>query len=188
MTTRVRLTYEDYAVLPDDGRRYELHEGELSVTPAPGLSHQATLGNLFVILRGHVNARGLGELFFALVDCILEDITVVQPDLVFIETARRSVMTSRGIEGAPTLVVEVISPSSVGIDRRRKLQLYARYAVPCYWIVDPSTKTVDAHQLDQGLYRDAGTLSGNTTVALPPFSDLVLDPREIWPEPFQPRQ
>jgi Uma2 family endonuclease len=79
-------------------------------------------------------------------------------------------MTSRGIEGAPTLVVEVISPSSVGIDKRRKLQLYARYAVPYYWIVDPSTKTVDAHQLGQGLYRDAGTLSGNTTVALPPFS------------------
>jgi Uma2 family endonuclease len=87
MTTRVRLTYEDYAALPDDGRRYELHEGELSVTPAPGLSHQATLGNLFVILSGHVNARGLGELFFAPVDCIVEDITVVQPDLVFIETA-----------------------------------------------------------------------------------------------------
>lgn len=59
--TRVRLTYEDYAALPDDGRRYELHEGELSVTPSPGLDHQDILGNLFVILRNHVNAGGPRE-------------------------------------------------------------------------------------------------------------------------------
>ena len=65
MTTRVRLTYEDYAALPDDGRRYELHEGELSVTPAPGVDHQETLAKLFVILWGHVKAGGLGKLLFA---------------------------------------------------------------------------------------------------------------------------
>jgi Uma2 family endonuclease len=123
MTTRVRLTYEDYAALPDDGRRYELHEGELSVTPAPGLSHQAILRNLVVILHRHVSSRGLGEVFPAPVDCILENITIVQPDLVFVETARRSLMTERGIEGSPTLAVEIISPSTGGIDRRRKLQL-----------------------------------------------------------------
>jgi Uma2 family endonuclease len=180
MTTRVRLTYEDYAALPDDGRRYELHEGELSVTPSPGLDHQDILGNLFVILRGHVNARGLGKVFFASVDCILDNITVVQPDLVFVETARLSVMSQRGIEGAPTLAVEVISPSSVGIDRRRKLQLYARYAVPYYWIVDPPARTIEAHQLAQGQYREAGTLSGTTSASLPPFPDLILDPREIF--------
>jgi Uma2 family endonuclease len=96
MTTRVRLTYEDYAALPDDGRRYELHEGELSVTPAPGLVHQATLRNLVVILHSHVSARGLGEVFPAPVDCILEDVTVVQPDIVFVEAARRSIMGERG--------------------------------------------------------------------------------------------
>jgi Uma2 family endonuclease len=182
MTTRVRLTYEDFAALPDDGRRYELHEGELSVTPAPGTEHQDTLGNLFVIIRSHVRARGLGRIFFAPVDCILEDITVVQPDLVFVETARLSVISRRGVEGAPTLAVEVISPSTTTIDRRRKLQLYARYAVPHYWIVDPPARTIEAHQLAEGAYREAGTLSGATTVSLSPFSDLVLDPGEIWPK------
>ena len=181
MTIRVRLTYEDYAALPDDGRRYELHEGELSVTPAPGLNHQGTLRNLLVILHGHVSARGLGDVFPAPVDCILENVTIVQPDIVFVETARRSVMSERGIEGAPTLVLEIISPSSTGIDRRRKLQLYARYAVPYYWIVDPPARTIEAYQLTQGQYRDAGALSGTTTVSLPPFPDLILDPRAIWP-------
>ena len=181
MTTRMRLTYEDYAALPDDGRRYELHEGELSVTPSPGTDHQDTLGNLFVIIRGHVRARGLGRVFFAPVDCLLQNMTVVQPDLVFVETARLSVISKRGIEGAPTLAVEVVSPSSTAIDRQRKLQLYARYAVPYYWIVDPSARTIEAHELVEGLYRVAGTLSGATTISLPPFPDLILDPREIWP-------
>ena len=179
--TRARLTYEDYAALPDDGRRYELHEGELSVTPSPGLDHQDIVGNLFVMLRGHVNARGLGRVFVAPVDCILGDSTVVQPDIVFVETARRSLMSERGIEGAPTLVVEIISPPTVGIDRRRKLQLYARYAVPFYWIVDPPARTIEAYQLTHGAYREAGTLSGTSGVSLPPFPDLMLDPREIWP-------
>jgi Uma2 family endonuclease len=181
MTTRVRLTYEDFAALPDDGRRYELHEGELSVTPAPGTDHQDTLGNLFVIIRGHVRARGLGRVFFAPVDCILENVTVVEPDLVYVETSRLSVISKRGIEGAPTLAVEVVSPSSAGIDRRRKLQLYARYTVPYYWIVDPPTRTIEAYRLAQGLYQAAGTLSGTTPVSLPPFPDLSLDPQEIWP-------
>jgi hypothetical protein len=107
-----RLTYEDYAALPDDGRRYELHEGELSVTPSPGTDHQDILGNLFVVIRGHVRARGLGRVFVAPVDCILGDITVVQPDIVFVETARLSVIGKRAIEGPPTLVVEIISSSS----------------------------------------------------------------------------
>jgi Uma2 family endonuclease len=180
MTTRVRLTYEDYAALPDDGRRYELHEGELSVTPAPGTSHQDILGNLFVILRGHVNTNRLGKVFVAPVDCIFENITIVQPDIVFVETARRSVISERGIEGAPTLVVEVISPSTSAIDRRRKLQLYARYAVPYYWIVDPPARTIEAYELAPGVYEGAGALSGTATLSLAPFPDLILDPQEIW--------
>jgi Uma2 family endonuclease len=182
MTTRVRLTYEDYAALPDDGRRYELHEGELSVTPSPGISHQDNLANLFVILRGHVSAGGLGRIFVAPVDCILDNLTVVQPDIVFVEASRLSVLSERAIEGVPTLAVEIISPSTAAIARRRKLQLYARYAVPYYWIVDPSARTIEAHELTHGTYRPAGTLSG-ATVSLLPFLDLRLDPREIWPEP-----
>jgi Uma2 family endonuclease len=183
MTTRVRLTYEDYAALPDDGRRYELHEGELSVTPSPGTSHQATLLNLAVILHGHVRTRELGEVLPAPTDCILEKFTIVQPDIVFIERARRSVISERGIEGAPALAIEVISPSTGTIDRRRKLQLYARYNVPYYWIVDPPARTIEAHRLVRGAYQASGTLSGSATVSLPPFPDLVLDPREIWPAP-----
>ena len=100
---------------------------------------------------------------------------------MFVATTHLSVVSERGIEGPPTLAVEVISPSTASIDRRRKLQLYARCAVPGYWIVDPPARTIEAYKLAQGQYRDAGTLSGTTRTSLPPFSDLILDPRAIWP-------
>src|SRR5262245_17464915 len=99
--TRVILTYADYAALPDDGRRYELHEGELSVTPSPGVQHQRVKANLFVLLRPHIRAQGLGELFLAPLDCIMSDITVVQPDILFVSTADASRISVRAIEGAP---------------------------------------------------------------------------------------
>lgn len=80
-TERVILTYQEYEALPADGRRYELHEGELSVTPAPSPRHQRILRNLNKILQQHVETLGLGEVLFAPLDCILSETTVVQPDL-----------------------------------------------------------------------------------------------------------
>ena len=129
MTTRVVLTYRDYEALPNDGRRYEIREGELSVTPAPGTRHQEIIGNLYVILREHVLAHGLGKVFLAPTDVILHDTSIVQPDLVFVANERLRAISSRGIEGAPTLAVEVISPSTVAIDRHTKLRLSRRGSV-----------------------------------------------------------
>src|SRR3989304_6085685 len=134
---RVVLTYKDYEALPADGRRYELHEGELSVTPAPSPRHQRILRNLSEVLWQHVKTRGLGEVFFAPIDCLLSETTVVQPDLVFLDTTRVGLVSDRGIEGAPTLVVEIVSPSTMLIARSTKRQLYAPPGGPSYWIVVP---------------------------------------------------
>ena len=178
--TRVILTYADYAALPDDGRRYELHEGELTVTPAPGIQHQRVTGNLFVTLRQHVFAHGLGEVFIAPVDCILSDMSVVQPDIVFVDGQHASRVSERGIEGAPTSVVEVLSPSTERTDRGRKLDLYARHGVAHCWIVDPVAHVIDAYGLEAGAYRLAARLAGEQPGALPPFFDLLLDPAALW--------
>src|SRR5688572_30750960 len=112
MSARVILTYDDYAALPDDGRRYELYEGELVMTPSPRTRHQVVIGNLHVLMREHVLGRGLGEVFLSPIDVILSRITVLQPDLVYVASGRLAVVTERAIEGAPTLVVEVLSPST----------------------------------------------------------------------------
>lgn len=180
MAIRTVLSYEDYAALPADGRRYELHEGELSVTPAPGTRHQEVKANLFDVLRHHVKERGLGKLFDAPIDCILSETTVVQPDIVFVETSRLTIISERGIEGVPTLVIEVLSPSTAQMDRGSKAQLYARHGIPCYWIVDPGGRTIDAYALAGGAYRLAGRLEGSQTLALAPFPDLLPDPATLW--------
>src|SRR5436309_1125685 len=177
---RTLLTYEDYAALPADGRRYEIHRGELSVTPAPGTRHQAVRGNLFVVLHLHVKGRRLGEVFSAPTDCILAETTIVQPDMVFVDARRLSIISERGIEGAPTLVVEVLSPSTAQVDRGSKAQLYARHAVPFYWIVDPEARTIDAYSLVEGRYRLEARVEGREATALPPLPDLTLDPAAIW--------
>jgi len=178
--TRTILTYADYAALPDDGRHYELHEGELSVTPAPGTRHQRVKINLFDILLHHVRNRGLGDLFDAPTDCILSDTSVVQPDIVFVDARHVSRVSERGIEGAPSLVVEVLSPSTERTDRGRKLELYAHHGIQHYWVVDPVARTIEGYVLDAGAYRLAGRVSGEQPAALLPFADLLLDPAALW--------
>ena len=178
---RVILTYKDYEALPADGRRYELHEGELSITQTPSPHHQRISGNLATILWQHVKAHQLGEVYFAPIDCILNDITIVQPDLLYLDTTRLSLISDRAIEGAPTLVVEITSPPTTTIDRSTKLQLYAKYGVPHYWIVDPEARAIEAHVLSEGGYQLAARAAGPEGVSLPPFPDLVFVPASLWP-------
>jgi Uma2 family endonuclease len=181
MSTRVVLTYRDYEALPADGRRYELHDGELFVTAAPGLPHQRLVGELFVLLRAHVRARGLGEVFVSPVDCILSDTTVVQPDVVYLESVRSSLAGTRGIEGVPTLAIEIVSPSTARIDRGTKLQLYARHRIPYYWIVDPEARSIEAYSLAGGDVQLAGRLAGDDLGSLPPFPELIIAVAALWP-------
>lgn len=177
----VVLTYKDYEALPADGRRYEIHEGELSVTPAPGTRHQRILGHLYHLLRPHVDSRGLGEVLLSPVDCILSDSTIVQPDLVYLDPTRAHLVSARGIEGPPTLAIEILSPSTTNIDRSTKHQLYRRFEIPYYWIVDPEARTVEAYGLAEGAYQLLQRASGAAAVALPPFPDLALVPASLWP-------
>jgi Uma2 family endonuclease len=180
-TQRVILTYKDYEGLPADGRRYEIHEGELSVTPAPSPRHQRIIGKLFVALRQHVESGDLGEVLLSPIDCILSETTIVQPDLVYLDTTRLSLVSGCGIEGAPTLVVEILSPSTTLIDRSTKRQLYRRYGVPYYWIVDPEARAIEACGLSEGEYQLITRAAGQEAVSLPPFPDLALVPASLWP-------
>ena len=179
--TRTLLTYRDYAAFPDDGRQYEIHDGELSVTPAPGTAHQRISRTLLVALHLHVSARGLGEVFSAPIDLILSDGAIVQPDIVFVAVDRSSVISTRGIEGPPTLALEILSPYSRTIDRQRKMRLYARYGVPYYWIVDPEARRVEAYVLVDGRYALATSGSDGETFHAEPLPKLELALASLWP-------
>ena len=178
---RAVLTYRDYEALPADGRRYEILDGELSVTPAPVPRHQRVSSALFSILKGHVATRGLGEVLYAPIDVILADTTIVQPDLVYLDPTRAHLVSDRGIEGPPTLVIEILSPSTTRIDRGIKTDLYRRYGVPYYWIVDAEARTVEAYSLAEGRYAIVARVADAGPVSLPPFPHLAFVPTLLWP-------
>jgi Uma2 family endonuclease len=97
---------------------------------------------------------------YAPIDVILADTTIVQPDLVFVDPSRRAAVSRRGIEGPPTLAVEIVSPSTGTIDRTTKRQLYARCGVPYFWLVDPEARMIEALGLEAGVYVLAARASG----------------------------
>jgi Uma2 family endonuclease len=174
------LTYQDYAGLPDDGRRYELHDGALSVKAAPGTRHQRVSANLFKLLQRHIENHQLGEILYAPLDVILAETTVLQPDLVYLDRSSPGLTSERGVEGAPALVVEILSPSTRTIDRVTKPVLYARHGVPYFWLVDPEARTVEAFQLQGGRDVVVTRASGDGDAIVPPFVDLSLRLADLW--------
>jgi Uma2 family endonuclease len=180
-THGVILTHKEYEALPADGRRYEIHEGELSVVPAPSPPHQIISRNLFLALHAYVNSRRIGELLYAPLDVILSNTSIVQPDIVYLDPERVRAISQRGIEGAPTLVVEVLSPGTTLIDRSTKPQLYARHGIPYFWLVDPEGRSVEAFVLGPQGYALAVRASGSEPVSPPPFPDLALIAASPWP-------
>lgn len=143
----------DYELLPDDGKRYEIIAGDIYMTPAPSVVHQIISRNLQLILMlwAREGAEGgHGEVLNAPVDVELGPHDIVQPDLIFVSQARRSIITTRRIVGAPDLVVEILSGSTADRDRDIKLRAYDRVGVREYWLVDPEAKTVTVYGRVEG--------------------------------------
>ena len=140
-----RVSYADLERTPEDGRRYELYDGEVFVVPSPLPRHQIVAYNLGQVLGAYANARG-GLLLVSPIDIVFSQYDVVQPDLVFFQASRRHlVQLDAAIRHAPDLAVEVLSPSTAATDRGKKMQMLARYGVPEYWIVDPIRETIEIY-------------------------------------------
>jgi Uma2 family endonuclease len=154
-----QLTYEDYLLFPDDGKRHEIIDGDHYVTPAPKTKHQKISFNLTVAMGSFVKQRGLGLILAAPSDVMLSDENVVQPDLLFVSTARASIVTEDNIRGAPDLVVEIISELTRKKDEVTKRKLYERFGVQEYWVVDPELETVKIFRRTQQGYGRAVELS-----------------------------
>lgn len=175
------LGYADYAAL-DDGRRYQLIEGELVLSPSPSPRHQNVVGQLYMLLQAHVLPGRLGKVFFAPLDVVLRADapgTVLQPDVLFISRDRKDILTEKNVQGAPDLAVEVLSPSNARLDTVRKLGLYARYGVRELWFVSNEFDQLQVMKLGShgaygqpSLYKRGDTL---TTDLLPGFTLAVDD-------------
>jgi Uma2 family endonuclease len=171
-------TYNDYAALQDDGHRYEIVDGVLYMSPSPSEPHQSAAGWLHYYLVLRVQIPGLGRTYIAPFDVELAPDTVVQPDVIVILNAGREKITPSHVVGAPDLVVEVSSPSTVGYDRRQKQDAYARVGVSEYWIVDPTTQIVEVLFLEGNEYRPQGIFTGKAGIpsqVVPTIADVPVE-------------
>ncbi|MEQ1565042.1 MAG: Uma2 family endonuclease [Myxococcota bacterium] len=148
----IRLGYEEHAVLPDDGRRYEIIDGALAVSPAPRPWHQTVSRRLQFAFYTGLELPGAGLVFNAPIDVILSPNDIVQPDLVVLTASQRELVTERAIEGAPELLIEISSPSTRRRDVLVKSEVYQRCGVRRYWIVDPDLDRIEAFVLQGAVY------------------------------------
>jgi Uma2 family endonuclease len=174
-----RLTYDDLARMPDDGMRHEIIDGVHYVTPAPSLRHQRVSMRLAAALAHYLEIHPVGEVLAAPVDTVFTQWDVVEPDLLFVADDQRGILTEPNIQGAPALVVEILSPGTRKRDLGVKKDLFDRGGVREYWIVDPKENTVTIYRRSsdgslgevQALPEQANAI---TTPLLPGFS-LALD-------------
>jgi Uma2 family endonuclease len=175
-----KLTYQDYLELPDDNRRYEILDGELAVTASPTTRHQRVSLNLAFLLHAEVDRRGLGVIFYAPVDVILDESTVVVPDLVFVSTAKASIITRRAIEGPPDLVMEILSESTERRDRGAKMKLLARFGVDWYWLVDPEARTLEIFRRRDDVFSIAASHHGDDVVECTVPDGVRIELARVW--------
>jgi len=141
------LTVRDLDLMPDDGKRYEVIDGELFVSKTPGLFHQLISGTIYSSFDSYLKENPIGKVV-STPGVILSDLDGVIPDLIFIRSEKlAAAVESDRIHGAPELVVEILSPGSDNArrDRIAKLYLYAKFGVREYWIVDPETRTIELY-------------------------------------------
>lgn len=174
MPIDLRLTYEDFCHLPDDGKRYEIINGELFVTPSPRRAHQEVVTNLTYYLTQYAKDKGAGKVYVAPFDVVFSRFDVVEPDVLFISNERLSVLTEKNVQGAPDLVVEVLSETTAERDRTAKLKLYARAGVAEYWIVDPEGPSAEIYRRDPRGFNLAVGLGSNEALTSPLFPGFSL--------------
>ena len=179
MVTALKLTIHQLEALPDDNNRYELIDGELIVSKAPGIPHQLSLGQLFYRLTSYLMGNPIGLLIFG-TGVVFDDYNGVIPDLVFVSSERQHIITERGLIDAPDLIVEVVSPGETNSERDRQLkrQLYSRRGVREYWVVDPQLKTIEVYRLHENVLVLEATLRGSDVITsglLPGFSCAVSE-------------
>lgn len=171
-----RLTYEDYCAWPEDGRRHEIVDGEHYVRPSPKRKHQAVSVALTALLHSFARQNRLGQVFAAPFDVLFSDVDVVQPDLVFVAAGNAEIVTEDNIQGAPDLVVEILSESSRKYDLVTKRKLYERFGVREFWVLDPLLETATVYRLEDGAFRRLPELSAEAedTLSTPLLPGLVL--------------
>ena len=151
----VKLTYDDFVLFPDDGKRHELIDGEHYVTPSPNTKHQRISGNVHLLIGTWLEEHPIGQVFYAPFDVVFSRFDVVEPDLLYLSNQRaEEILTRANVQGTPELVIEIGSPGTRKRDETLKRSLYERSGVSEYWVVDPELDVVRVYRrVEEGFAR-----------------------------------
>ncbi len=180
----IKFNYYDYTLLPED-KRYELIEGDLFMTLSPITLHQLVSMRLEHALSDHVHKKKSGLILVAPIDVVLSDEDVVQPDILFISRERKGIVGEKNIQGAPDLVVEILSPTTADRDLVIKKKLYAKFAVKEYWICNPSAKTVEVMTWTDKGFKTVQVYPENGIVRSEILPDFSVPVSPLFEEPFK---
>ena len=187
-----RLTYEDFVCFPDDGMRHELIDGVHYVTPCPITRHQLLVGRLFLAIGNYLEQRpGAGLLFMAPFDVIFSRWDVVEPDLLFVAGDQLEILTDANIQGAPALVIEILSPGTRKRDLGIKRELFDRGGVREYWVVDPKADDLTIYRrTPDGRLSKASQLAASdaTTLSTPLLPGFTLSLAKLFAPLFPDRR
>jgi Uma2 family endonuclease len=152
------MTYAEFRTLEfddDDNFQYELLNGELVKKASPTVQHQRISMRLLAAFLQHLHANPIGEIFHAPLDVVLDDYNAPQPDIIFIRNENIGIINEQEqvVMGAPDILIEIISPGSIKRDRIEKKDLYEKFAVPEFWIIDPNNQSIEVYQLQEGHYQ-----------------------------------
>lgn len=174
-----RFTIHDLDAMPEDGNRYELLNGVITMAAAPTWKHQLVSRAIFRLIDRWVEEHSLGDTLFAPVDVVLDDENVLQPDIIFIDEAHLPSVRGGRVYGAPQLIVEVLSPTSRNRDSVEKPMHYALAGAAEYWLVDPQLETISVFTLIDSLYveRPRGE---DALIHSAVLSGLVINPPDIF--------
>ncbi|CFX42871.1 Nuclease, putative, TT1808 [Syntrophomonas zehnderi OL-4] len=177
-----KLTYQDYLVIPEEpGYRYEILDGMLIREPSPNVVHQRVSRRLQRILEDYFwGVDYEGEIFDAPLDVTLLDYNVVQPDIFYVSGEQPQIVKDARIDGAPELVVEILSPSSRRKDRLQKMQIYKQAEVHHYWLVDPQERTLECFAWHDGVYSLVASGMDEDIVEHPNFAGLAIKLQSLW--------
>lgn len=179
MVISTKYTHADLLVMPDDGKRREILDGELIVSPSPLLLHQRIVRRLLDAFGRYLDRHPVGEILVSPLDVIFGDLDVFEPDLIFVRNENRGILQD-WVRGAPDLVIEVLSPSSMSMDRGPKLKAYARFGVPEYWIVDPDAHAIEVYRPGGGGYELVSICGEHDSVTSPLLPRFVLPAAQVF--------
>jgi Uma2 family endonuclease len=175
-------TYKDYLKIDDD-KQYELIGGKLILVPAPRTIHQRIKGRIFRVVADFVDKNSLGEVLDAPTDVVLTEKDKPQPDILFVLKERLNIITEANVQGAPDLVIEILSPSTGKWDRVEKSRLYYKHGVKEYWIVDPDSKVIEAFIPGEKNWNLFQAYNAEETLTSPLLSGLEIQLMDIFNSP-----